>query len=263
MAKHTSIPRTLLLGLVFLGLGIGNLMLPLVASAKPQSTAASSAPANAQTPRRPLFRGAFKPTGKGMPDDTAGGASRDRGRCPKDVAGSSTPITLLTPDSKGGSTYAERPTFMAYVAQTTAKKVFFSVRDGQGRYHYQTMQALPAAHGLMRFVLPESANALKPGHQYHWSVVLVCGETLRPDSPRVDGWIERLDQAAPTQAKQMQPLERAQMYYDQGIWYDAVAAVADARQQQPGDRTTQAAWQELLQAMGLDQVAQIEMSRQQ
>lgn len=260
---YNSIPKTVLLGLVLTGLGLSSLALPLVAIAKSPTTAtaSTSTASSSSTARRPLFRGAFKPTGKGMPSDTAGGASRDRGRCPRDTTGAITPITLLTPDTKGGATYAERPTFMAYVAQTTARKVFFSVRDSQGQYHYQTMQALPAQPGLVRFELPASATALKPGQQYHWSVVLVCGATLRPDSPRMDGWVERLEQAAPSQAKTLAPLERAQLYYDQGVWYDALAAVANARQTQPGDRTTQAAWQDLLRNVGLGQVVQAEFSQ--
>src|SRR5919199_2160707 len=71
------------------------------------------------------------------PDDTRGGGTRDGGRCPQDAMTSQS-LTALSPVPEPGLTLAERPTFLAYVPQTTAQRAEFSLFDQNNKGIYQT-----------------------------------------------------------------------------------------------------------------------------
>jgi hypothetical protein len=254
MAKTRTLSRAFLTLTVLAGLGGDGLILASPSFAKPMASQATTASNRPTTPRPPVFRGAFRPAGSGMPEDnTAGGASRSSGRCPQDRLGDDASVTLITPDSKGGLTVAARPTLLAHIHRSNAKRLFFSVRDDRGNYHYQTMMTMPKEEGIVAFSLPKNAPELEPNKMYHWSVVLVCTARLRPDSPRVEGWIQR-QQTAPSAS--VPSLEQAVSYYNAGLWYDALGTMADLRQKYQGDRQYEQAWGELMQTVGLNRLAQ-------
>ncbi len=255
MAKpHTLYQTGLTLSVLTAVLGSGFLQ-TLPSWAKTPSPRASSLANRPAASRPPVFRGAFRPTGAGAPPDAAGGASRNSGRCPQDRIGEDASITLMTPDSNGGLTVSARPTLLAHINRSTAKRLFFSIRDDRGNYHYQTMLPMPQKEGIVAFNLPKSTAELEPNKMYQWSVVLVCSARLRPDSPRVEGWIQRQspDSTAPAPASS---LDQAVSYYNAGLWYDALGTVANLRQKYQGDRQYEQAWSELLQTVGLNRLAQ-------
>lgn len=199
----------------------------------------------------------FEPPDEGEPLDTAGGASRDEGKCPQDSKALKPYVTPLMPATNHGLTAAEHPTFFVYVPQTSAQKVFFSLQDENNNHHYQTTLPITGTPGVVSFRLPASVPALEIGKNYKWSFVLMCENVLRPDSPRVEGRIRRikLNPALMSQLKNAAPLERAALYGSAGIWYDILAVLAELRQSQPDDLTLTATWEELLNSVGLDAIA--------
>lgn len=193
----------------------------------------------------------FDPPKDGKPDDTAGGASRRRDY-PLDGY-----ITALTPYSNNGLTVSERPTFLFYLPETSAKEIFFSLQDEDKNYFYQTKIPIIGKSGIVRFQLPNDAPSLEIGKNYQWTFILVSRQGLNPDSTGVQGKIQRVA-ANPIMLSQLQNrtlLERAALYGKNGIWFETIMSLAEARRTQPKDTNIVTNWQELLKSVGLEAIA--------
>ena len=222
------------------------------------STNVQAQPAN-NTPNLPgsaIAQVTFDPPGDAQPTDTAGGASRGNG-CPQEVTNVGGCVVPLMPTTQTGLTVAERPTFLAYIPETAAKELFFSLVDDNNQNHYQTKIALNGKSGIVSFQLPETAPALETGKNYKWTFIIIGEQGLRPDSPGVQGSIRRVqpNSALASQLDHKALVERAALYGKNGIWYDTVANLAEARRSQPNDPNLAVTWQKLLNSVGLQDIA--------
>ncbi|HEY9607540.1 MAG TPA: DUF928 domain-containing protein [Allocoleopsis sp.] len=236
---------------------VGELLLTAGLPKPGQAQSAPTTPENIISSRS-VVQVTFEPRGNGTPDDTAGGASRDGGICPQDSAALGSPITPLMPATLHGLTLADHPTFFVYVPQTSAQKALFVLKDASENYYYQKQIAIPRSPGgILSFKLPADAPALMSGKSYKWSFVLMCEEGLRPDSPRVEGRVERIEltPALSAQLKTLSPLERAALYGKDGVWYDTLTSLAELRRSQPNDVALATTWKELLKSVGLGGIA--------
>jgi len=168
----------------------------------------------------------------GIPDRTAGGASRGEATWP----------IALQPTPNEGLTVAARPTFLVYVPETEAKEAVFILKDKNEDYYYQETLPIEQTGGIIRIKLPETAEALTLGNSYSWSMILVPEGGLEPGSPGVKGTIKRVE-ATTTQSQAAQ------------TWYDEVANLAEMRWEQPSDRTVAEKWENLLASVGLQAIA--------
>ncbi|MFB8791866.1 MAG: DUF928 domain-containing protein [Potamolinea sp.] len=204
-----------------------------------------------------LFAGVtFEPPRDGKPDDTAGGASRGNG-CPQEIINIGGCITPLMPATNNGLTVSERPTFLLYIPETSAKEIFFSLSDENNNTHYQTKIPITGKAGIVNFQLPNNAPSLLIGKNYKWTFVLIDSQGLRPDSPGVQGKIRRVE-PNPVMLSQLQNktlLERAALYGKNGIWFETLQSLAEARKSQPSDANLATTWQELLKSAGLQAIA--------
>lgn len=214
-------------------------------------------PGNLNLPSSLVTQVTFDPPGRGEPDDSAGGASRDGGKCAQDVERLSPSVTPLKPANQQGLTVAERPTFFVYVPETSAKKAFFTLKDQTEDYYYQTTFPLPKSPGIFSFQLPSEAPPLAVGKSYQWTFVTICGEKLAVDDPSVQGQIQRIEPNPhlTNQLKNVSPLERAALYGAKGIWYDTVATLAELRRSQPHNSTLAATWENFLKSVGFGAIA--------
>jgi hypothetical protein len=199
----------------------------------------------------------FNPPKGGAPKETKGGASRSDITCTTNPGRDKPQIVLLTPgDSNFGLTTQEHPIFMVYVPPSSAKQAFFSLKDGNGKSHYQQKLVVPSQGGILRIALPTSATPLTLKQSYQWGVVLLCGGKLRADSPFASGWIQRI-QLTPkitrTLANQM-GLDQVALYGESGIWYDMLSNLAILKQQKPQDKTINQTWNQILSSVGLESV---------
>ena len=199
----------------------------------------------------------FVPPREGKPQKTTGGASRDSGKCPQDQGQSSPDLLPLIPQKTEALTISERPTFLAYIPPTIAKQAYFSltkVEDGQHLYH----RFIPISRsGVIALPLPDDAPVLEM-QSYQWSLSLICGAALAPDSPVVEGTVTRvsLSAALMSQLETLPLSEQAVVLGQQGIWYDTMASLAKSRQQQPHDHGLAQSWQDILQAAGLASISE-------
>lgn len=207
-------------------------------------------------PSNVMARVTFDPPGNGKPNDTVGGASRDAGICPQDAVNPGPSVTPVMPSNHQALTVAEHPTFFVYIPQTSAQKALFVLRDDNEDYYYKTTLPMPSKAGVVSFKLPADAPALKSGKNYKWSFVLMCSAEIRPDSPWVEGQIQRIEPNSTNGTlDNLSPLERAAVYGKNGIWYDTLASLAEERRSQPENSTLAADWENLLKSVGLGAIA--------
>lgn len=151
-------------------------------------------------PLEQLSTSSSLPPPKGdAPDDTAGGSSRDGANCSQDsvIQDGQRGFTVLIPAYT--ETNAERPTFSLYIPRTVAKKLFFSLKDSEENYYYQTTILLPDREGNFRFQLPADAPTMEINKEYTWSLGLICQQVIDPNDPIFTGVIKRVGQPQITQ----------------------------------------------------------------
>ncbi|MEO1297663.1 MAG: DUF928 domain-containing protein [Cyanobacteria bacterium J06636_16] len=191
------------------------------------------------------------PEDSGQPQTNRAGGRRNQ------FCNSSTPTlapTLVIPSTSNGITTVERPTILAYLPQTSAQQAFLTLEDEQNHLVYNATVALPESKGIVRFTIPDTAPALELEKDYQISLAIVCDVVLDPNDPVLEGWIKRIELDADLAAQQAQltELETAALYANNGIWFDAVATLADLRQSQADNPDVLAAWAELLQSVELE-----------
>ncbi|WP_159788213.1 DUF928 domain-containing protein [Sodalinema gerasimenkoae] len=191
----------------------------------------------------------FVPPNDDPPVNTSGAGSRD----------THSRLTALLPGDRYGQTTRPHPSFLVYVPTTSARLAFFSVLSETGQHHYQGY--LPISEmGVVQVQLPKEAPELEEGKTYQWHFALVTEERLRPDSPRVSGWVTRVAphsdiQEVTDQSKGRRSLSLASAYGRHGIWYDALSTLADLRQERPAVTEIRQSWDSLLDQVGLAAIA--------
>jgi hypothetical protein len=85
----------------------------------------------------------------------------------------------------------------------------------------------------------------------------MCDNKLRPDSPIIAGYIERVqpESELTAQLEGATPVEMAALYGKAGIWYETIATLAQLRKAEPQDRELMNAWNSILNSVGLEKVA--------
>jgi Domain of Unknown Function (DUF928) len=249
-------PASLVSALGLMALCIGNS--PLFPGFAWAASVQSATPESSRISNKSTAHVTFIPPQRNAPRETRGGASRGE-VCASNVAASSAQsLKLLVPtQSSYGLTSSDRPTFFAYVPATSARKLFFSLKNESGVVHYQTNIPITGNGEVVSFTLPETTSALEMGREYEWGIALLCSGKLRPDSPFASGWVQKvaLPASLTSQLSTASPLDRAALLGTSGIWYDALATLAQLRQEQPADSGLALNWQELLKSAGLEAIA--------
>ena len=205
------------------------------------------------------------PPQRGIPGNRTSAASRDN--CPT----VDRPLTALVPEYRAnpvdrvwGLTSMDRPTLLFYVpyAKTAIVDLSFTLQDESNpadtKIVYQNLAIAPTQNpGVMKIVLPKSSEALAPNKVYHWFLKLNMGCRRGQRPMFVDGWIQRtpIDRALNTQLEQATPTGKVSLYAENGLWYDAIASLANLRTAKPQDAAVTQDWQTLLDTIDLGQLA--------
>jgi Domain of Unknown Function (DUF928) len=189
--------------------------------------------------------------------------SRTTDRCPtveKD-------LTALVPEYKIGNdklvwglTASKHPTLWFYIpyAGDSVSQVSFelSLPANENQLVYKTSIKLPQQPGFISVSLPTTIPPLAINKFYKWEL------GLTPNCPLnsyvfVDGWIQRvnLNSGLSQQIKQATPKQQANLYAENGFWYDALSILAQLRRIKPQDRSITEDWTDLLNAVDLDKLA--------
>lgn len=243
MFKNRSLFYLILVGTVFLGTDA------ILAQTAPNRSFDSD---SAQVSFKP-------PPGEGMPDTT--GTAGTRGQCSQDTnsdnPSESSLMMALVPINSYGLTVAARPSFFVYLPKTSARHIILSLQTENKQHHSKTVIPISGEAGIVKIELGKDAPDLEIGTEYIWMVVLVCGEKTTPNAPGIAALIRRIESSKldNAQIKQKLPIAQAVWYGEQGIWYDTLTALAEAKSAQPDDRAWAKNWENLLQSVGLGAIA--------
>ena len=178
------------------------------------------------------------PPGETPPEDTEGGGSRDdNNSCDRGIAdrgtksaGDRSTLSAIAPINYNGLTTVSHPTFWIDLPETSAQQAILLIKEGsnsnwhQLATHSQQPIDVEGKAGIVGIKLAQDAPALEIGKNYQWVVTLVCSDRPNPNDPLVSAGIKRVDESqitmnVPTTLTQ---LDRASLYAEKGIWYDAL-----------------------------------------
>jgi hypothetical protein len=216
-------------------------------------TEAASTPAQVSAPPPAAAQGVvYKPPKLGKPAHTVGGGSR----------GTSDKVPVLfvvTPDHVGQTTSAQ-PSLFWYIDQVpdASMAIEFTLLDEESvEPLVEKILATPKRAGIHRINLADYGVHLAPGTEYEWSVALILDPNERSKDIVATGWIDRVEPSKQL-ASRLESEGRAgsaAVYADEGLWYDAVAALSDEIDRNPADARLRQQRADLLRQVGLDEAA--------
>lgn len=210
------------------------------AQSSPAAPTPTTGPAEAGSP-------VYKPPLRGAPGGRVGGASRSAVRV-------STPlpvIELLAPADHAGLTATATPTLYFYVSRPVAWPTQFTISAPmQPAPVLEVTIPSPAAAGIYALPSGDYRVHLRPEVAYTWSVSIVLDPRAWSRNIVASSTIVFDPTVNISADLAMPPLRRAAVLADGGLWYDAVAAAAEA---QSLDR--HAALDALVHQAGLSQAA--------
>ncbi len=240
-----------------LNLMVVGLLVLVITPSFAQSTANSSARSE-----RKLNRVLFKPPSDDKkPKQTAEAGSRHGVQCLQDItsatvtnfSSSQNSLVPLVPASNFGLTIAEKPKLSIYLPESSARQVVLSIREEGTIHHSKSFIPITGASGIVSLQPNQDSPPLEVGKTYKWSVVLVCGKKPTPNDPARDVWVRRVE--SPEPINKGSALEQAAWYGEQGIWYDALSSLIQARQSQPQNQDLKDIWADFLESGGLKAIA--------
>ena len=193
----------------------------------------------------------------GLPTHRRDGGSRGSGdNC---VASADYNLVALIPDKTVGISASASPKLFFYVPEVTNQKTLeFVLRNEQDELMYEAYLATEGK-GIMSVEVPEHvrSNVLETEQNYHWYLSMICDNRQRSRDIVVEGWMrqEAMDFATSQQLNSASPVEKAEVYSDRGFWYDALSVLAENQDSVAEQSMVREKWSELLQSVGLEQLA--------
>jgi hypothetical protein len=192
-------------------------------------------------------------------------------------------LPLPDPEEKNGKTYydltvSEYPSLWVYLPKPAPKsneiapmgelvlRIF--TKDEQGRdidkSVFRRQFPLPNQAGIVSLDLADAGiEPLALNTFYWWSVSILCNELNRSENGQTEKiFLERVTPNATFEEQIANAPETAlPKLYPQGddnggFWYDAISSLIDLRQLQPNDPTLETQWQDLLESVGLLELAE-------
>jgi len=213
-------------------------------------------PARAQAPDAPADQPAaaesgavYKPPLRGAPGGRVGGASRG-------AVASAVPlptIELIAPLDHTGETASATPVLYFYVSQAVALPMQLTISQPLvAKPLLEATFASPPARGLYALRLADYHVQLQPGIAYTWSVSAIVDRKNWSRNVVASATVERVtpEPSLSSALNTASPVRRVVLLAGAGLWYDAVAAAAEAE-----NLDRHAALDGLLEQVGLRDVA--------
>lgn len=189
-------------------------------------------------PQANTDRGQTATSGGGGVRQTSGGSCLTKGKLP---------FQLLIPgDYNQGSGFhntANKETFIyAYVPPQSEVTAKVQLADPITKEQNQTTFAVPKEGGIVRFPVTLPDNAIKDDF-YNVTLTLICDANNAADNLTMELTVNYTP-LAPSSTKADSSLAKAAFYAEQGLWLDALNALAAIAKEEPEE------WQEFLESGG-------------
>ena len=197
----------------------------------------------------------------GLPTHRRDGGSRggSRENCVANAENQN--LMALIPDKTIGINASATPKLFFYVPEIKNKRTLeFVLRNEQDELMYEAFLSTEG-DGIMSVEIPGdvSSNLLQTDQNYHWYLSMICDRQQRSRDIVVEGWMrqEEIDLATQEQLDFASSTEQAEVYNEQGFWYDALSVLAESQDSnsiadQPLVRQK---WSEMLESIGLEEFA--------
>lgn len=195
----------------------------------------------------------FDPPDTDAPGDREGSSSRTL--CPE----VDRPLTALVPHTNLGLTLTGHPTFFFYVPyeDTISRSIEFILFDQEENEIYKKEIPVKGTPGIVSFTLPETLPPLEENQQYRWQFSYICNPQFRAEDDFVEGIVMRVPQNEAILNKLNSvnnPLQKAEIYAVNKLWFDTLMTLAQLRQENPDDEVIFREWEELLESVGLGEL---------
>lgn len=183
-----------------------------------------------------------------MPTRVSGGA---RG------GGDETSLLALVPDHAALTTSAQPSLFWFQSKPTKAKLELTLVEPKKAKPLLSLTNSQTTKAGIQRIKLAKQKVELQPNVTYEWSVAIVSDPENRSKDIIAKGVIKRIQAPSDLAGKleNKEDVDRAAIYAEGGIWYDALEAISNAIDAHPDDASLRAQRGALLQQIGLPEAA--------
>ncbi len=194
----------------------------------------------------------------GLPTHRRDGGSRgNRNNCI--AASNSHNLLALIPEKTVGINGSDSPKLFFYVPKINrAKTLEFVLRNQEDELMYEAFLTTEG-EGIVSVEIPADvySNSIEENKNYRWYLSLICNFQQRSRDIVVEGWMrqEAIDVAIEQELDGADVVEQAELYHEQGFWYDALSVLADNYQSNAERPAIQAKWSELLDSVGLKEVA--------
>jgi hypothetical protein len=206
----------------------------------PKTESASNPPAKVR----------FRPPTAGAPSVRVTGGSRGAGA-------SLTTLDVLAPDDVGVTTQEQPSLFWFQSKPADAKFELTLLQENKVKPLLQVMVERSTKAGIQRLKLSDHGVKLAVGVEYQWVVALITDPDNRSSDLVASGVIKRVEPSAALKKKieQATPETLANVYAEEGIWYDALAALSDQIDAHPENKGLRETRADLLRQVGLKAAA--------
>lgn len=194
----------------------------------------------------------------GLPTNRRDGGTRGGGdNCLANVSNNN--LIALIPNETVGINASASPRLFFYVPEVSQQKtVEFVLRNEQDELIYEAFLTTPGK-GIMSVKIPAviNLNQLETNQNYHWYLSMICNPQERSRDVVVEGWLhqEEIDRAVKQKLQFATSVEKAELYSEQGFWYDAIATLAQEQDFNAKQSVVRKKWTELLGTVGLEDLA--------
>lgn len=189
----------------------------------------------------------YSPPVDGTPRPERRDASGSRGTCNMPLK-----LKLIVPNDHIPLTVSASPTFLWYLSAVPQTPITFTLVDPAQVEPVLEEQISNPQKGINKLTVPQSTELI-PGKQYLWSISIDCSKFHPSENLYASAWIERV--SVPPKLKQelgtVKGRQRAMVYANSGIWYDATAEVYQGSLPSGKGEFTLSDFYQLLEQVGL------------
>lgn len=169
-------------------------------------------------------------------------------------------VAVLAPDDAGATALAQ-PTLYWFVSEPILSKVELVITDEEaGKTVFETVMNGPTEAGIVSIQLGKLRVSLRPDRDYRWSVSVARDSERSGGQLYASGVVRRADMAPDLAAQLNRTTTREMPFFlaKNGLWYDALAVLSVQIARHPDDRALRALRANLLDQVGLYDVAKFD-----
>ena len=169
------------------------------------------------------------------------------------IGDSTISVDVLAPDDVGLTTQEQPSLFWYQSKPAKAKFELTLLQENKVKPLVQITAERSLTAGIQRVRLSEQGVKLTPGVEYQWVVALILDPDNRSGDLIASGVIKRVEASAELKQKiaAATPDAIPGIYAENGIWYDALSALSDRIEANPGNKALVDARADLLRQAGL------------